>query len=121
MTHAQSSLHVWSVLVMAARNQQVLSYGTMEAITGHPANLQAPILGRIEHYCKKKGFPKITSILINQDEGVPGYLYPGYKGSAASLDPAVYLTLFKEQSLVFAFDWLKRLEHVAPCESDFAK
>jgi hypothetical protein len=117
MTHEQSALHIWSVLVLAARTQQVLSYGTMEGITGHPAHLQAPILGRIEDYCKAKKFPKITSILVNQEDGVPGYLYPGYEGADGKLDPQVYLNLFREQSLVFIFDWLK---HGAPSETDFA-
>jgi hypothetical protein len=82
VTYEQSALQIWSVLVLAARNQQILSYGLMHSITGVHASLQAPILGRIEHYCEVKGFPKLTAILVNQKDGVPGYLFPGFKGTS---------------------------------------
>jgi hypothetical protein len=43
----------------------------MERITGLHRNLQAPILGRIENYCKRKDLPHLTSILVNEEDGVP--------------------------------------------------
>jgi hypothetical protein len=114
--HEQSALHIWSVLVLAARNQQILRYYRMERITGLHRNLQAPILGRIENYCKRKDLPHLTSILVNEEDGVPGYLYPGFRGADAKVKPEIYLELFREQSRVFIFDWLK---NDAPSVDDF--
>jgi hypothetical protein len=128
MTYEQSALQIWSVLVLAARNQQILSYGLVHAITGVHASLQAPILGRIEHYCEVNDLPHLTAILVNQKHGVPGYLFPGYKGTpvhpehpdhpeqSTAPNTDVYLQVFKDQTRVFAFDWLKR---DAPAEEDF--
>lgn len=128
MTYEQSALQIWSVLVLAARNQQILSYKILESLTGLPRHLVAPILGRIEAYCDSHKLPKLTALVVNQRHGVPGYLYPGYIGTpvhpddpdhaqkAGDPNPDAYTTLFREQSRVFVYDWLK---DKTPSEDDF--
>jgi hypothetical protein len=101
----------------------------MESITGVAAHFQAPILERIEGYCKEKGYPKLTAILVNQKDHIPGSFYPGYVGTSMHPDdpqyraPTVgaYADLLEAQSHVFAFDWLGCLEHKRPSESIFSR
>jgi hypothetical protein len=49
----------------------------------------------------------LTAILVNQKDGVPGYLFPGYEGADGKINPQIYLDLYREQSRVFIFDWFK--------------
>lgn len=116
--HEQSALQIWSVLVLAARNQQILSYSRMEHITGIHRNFQAKILGRIEAYCRrqKPPLPMLTAILVNEEDGVPGSLFPGYKGADGKIKPEVFIDLYREQSRVFIYDWLRAN---APTVTDF--
>jgi hypothetical protein len=133
MTHEQRAVQIWSVLVLAARNQQILSYQLLESITGVPKFTVAPILGKVESYCDNHKLPKLTALVVNQKQGVLGYLFPGYLGTPVHLDhpehketsedpnTTVYMDLFKmdlfkEQSRVFVFDWLT---HGAPSDADF--
>jgi hypothetical protein len=88
------------VLVLAARNRQVLRYTTLEKLTGVPRQAQ---------YCKRKKLPVLVSLVVNQPTGLPGHLYPGNR------DP---LAVYGDQVRVFIFDWLKRKP---PSETDFIK
>jgi hypothetical protein len=133
MTHEQRAVQIWSVLVLAARNQQILSYQLLESITGVPKSTVAPILGKVETYCDNHELPKLTTLVVNQKYGVPGYLFPGYMGTPVRADDLEHqetsedpnkklymdlfkMDLFKEQSRVFVFDWLT---HGAPSDADF--
>jgi hypothetical protein len=70
----------------------------------------------------------LTSLVVNQRHGVPGDLYPGYKDTPVHPDDPeheqkggdpnsdVYVKLFKDQSRVFVYDWLK---DKTPSEDDF--
>jgi hypothetical protein len=122
MTYEQRAVQIWSVLVFAARNQQILSYQLLESLTGVPKHIVAPILGKVEAYCDTHKLPKLTSLVVNQRDGVPGYLYPGYAGThsgpvdaddpehpreAKDSKAELLMELFKEQSRVFVYDWLK--------------
>jgi hypothetical protein len=109
MTNSQRALQIWSVLVLAARNQRVLSYATMEALIGVPQYGLAPMLGAIEAYCQCKRFPRLTAIVIDESTGLPGEILPGQSGAAR-------LEVLRDQSRVFVFDWLK---HRPPSEEDF--
>ena len=51
MTNEQRSVQLWAVLALAARNQQILSYSTVERLIGVPQYGLAPILGAIYAYC----------------------------------------------------------------------
>jgi hypothetical protein len=71
MNYYQRSVQFWSVLVMAARTQQVLSYEMLWEMTGIPARGQADILGNILFYCQQKKLPLLTSIVLKLDTGRP--------------------------------------------------
>lgn len=96
MTNEQRALQFWSVLVLAARTQQLLSYKTMEKLTGIPRQGVGKILAPIQDYCKKKKFPLLTALVVGEDEGLPG---TGFKGATEG-------NVFAAQSRVFVFDWL---------------
>jgi len=100
MTNEQRAMQVWSVLVFAALEQKVLSYTMVERLIGVPARGLAPILGAIQIYCKKRHFPPLTAIVINERDGVPGYLYPEDRGPEDT-------GILKAQSRVFVFDWAR--------------
>src|SRR5271165_468045 len=51
MTTEQRAMQVWSVLVLAARNQQILSYTVLEDLIGVPRFGLAPILKVVAEHC----------------------------------------------------------------------
>jgi hypothetical protein len=101
----------WAILVIAARGQMVLSYRMLERMTGLPAFAQAPVLKRIENYCEKSNFPRLTAIVVSQRTGVPGHLFPGFsaeqKDPEATADPDGQhaIRAQREQSRAFVCDW----------------
>ena len=51
-------------------------------------------LGNIYYYCKRRSYPFLNLLAINQDEGKPGAkIFDG-------------LDLYKEHSRIFVFNWL---------------
>jgi hypothetical protein len=104
MTNSQRAAQFWAVLVVAAHNRQILTYGMMEKATRIPRYGQAAILSLIVAYCGSQGFPKLTTILVGDADGLP----------ADEVDDAA--TVCAKQAKVFAFDWL---EHRAPSPQDF--
>jgi hypothetical protein len=111
MTEQERAAQFWSILVIAARDQKVLSYRLLERMTGLPAFAQANTLGRLERYCDNNGFPHLTAIVVSQRYGVPGHLFPGF--SAEQKDPEEVsdpdgphaVRAVREQSRVFVYDW----------------
>ncbi len=71
MTNPQRALQLWSLLVLAARTQSVLSYGMIAKMTGL-ANEHPDPLGYIAFYCMKKHLPLLASLAVNQETGHPG-------------------------------------------------
>jgi hypothetical protein len=55
-----------------------------------------PNLDKRDLYCKRKGYPQLNSIVVNQDTGFPGDNYP------APMKPPEFLV---ERARVFAFGW----------------
>lgn len=53
------------MLVLAARNRQVLRYTTLEKLTGVPRQGQAPVLSAVAQYCKRKKLPVLVSLVVN--------------------------------------------------------
>jgi hypothetical protein len=99
MTAEQRAMQMWSLLVVAARAQQLLSYKTVGQVTGLPPQSQAGFLGRVAMYCRKKNLPPLTAIVVSQESGLPGYSGSEEKG----------LEILQEQSRDFVFDWLSWL------------
>jgi hypothetical protein len=64
MTNQQRAVQLWSVLALAARNQQLLSYTVVERLVGVPQYGLAPILGAIYAYCKRENFPPLSVIVV---------------------------------------------------------
>jgi hypothetical protein len=106
MTNAQRAMQFWSVLALAAKTQQVVSYEAMERMTGIPRFGMSKPLGRIVAYCQRHGLPLLTAIVVEQVSGRPADQYfntPPFDLSA-------------EHRRVFVFDWLK---HGCPALNEF--
>ncbi len=96
MTKFQRAAQLWSLLVFAARNQQILSYKLVEQLTGIFAPGVGGCLGPIQSYCKHQKLPPLTAIVINEDQGLPG---EGFTGADLK-------DIFSAQAQVFVFNWL---------------
>ena len=114
MDKYQRAAQLWSLLVLAARNQQLLSYATVERLTGIPKVAVGGMLGTISHYCKNRKLPWLTALVVNEETGLPG---EGLMGSAKQEygDAVDFLAM---QSRVFVYDWFKE---PAPKTEDFKR
>jgi hypothetical protein len=106
MTNAQRAMQFWSVLVCEARNHKVLSYETLERMTGIPRFGMSKPLGRILAHCQQNGLPLLTSIVVEQSSGRPA----DQTFNTSTFD------LEAEHRRVFIFDWLK---HGCPTLTEF--
>jgi hypothetical protein len=98
---------VWSVLVFAARHQEIITYATIEKLTGlHRTNV-GPYLTLIHHYCAKKNHPLLWSIAVNEKTGFPGKV---------GMEDRSKLKILCSQRNVFAFNWFS---HDCPHPDDF--
>src|SRR5258708_25374870 len=96
MNNYERALQGWSILALAARNQQILSYRTVEELTGVPRVGVGQFLGPIQSYCRRNNLPPLTAIVVAEETGLPR------EGFTAATDiPAA-------QARVFVFDWLSR-------------
>jgi hypothetical protein len=96
MTEFQRSAQFWSVLVLAARTRQVVSYEMLAKMTGVPRFGQASILGNIYFYCEQQGLPPLTSIVIDEKNGRP------------AADDFQKVDVPAAHARVFVCDWLSR-------------
>jgi hypothetical protein len=69
MTQPQRAKVIWPLLLLAARMQRVLTYREVEGFTGFPAVSQGESIHLIYLYCKRKGYPQLNSIVVNQGTG----------------------------------------------------
>ena len=106
MTRNQRAAQLWSLLALAARNQEVLSYEMIGELTGLNKKGLGPYLGPIQNYCIRKKLPPLTAIAILKATGLPG---DGFIGAQDVL-PA--------QNRVFVYNWLS---HKAPSPDDFTQ
>jgi len=98
MTKYQRAAQFWSLLVLAARTQQLLSYKSVEKMTGIPQQGQAGYLGLIQRYCERQDIPRLNVLVINE-KGLPGL---GFHGNFED-----QVEIFRQQASVFVFDWFK--------------
>ena len=87
----QRALQLWSLLVLAARTQTVLSYGMVSRMTGLPAE-SGEALTYVASYCLKKKLPLLTSLVVSQETGRP--------------NSDLYSDLEAEHRRCFVQDWL---------------
>lgn len=104
MTKQDRAAQFWAVLVFAAKNQKIVSYDTMERLTGIPRQAVGQFLGPIQEYCKQNKLPPLTSLVVNEKDGLPS------EGFTEATD------IFGAQARVFVFDWMSRK---APAPEDF--
>jgi hypothetical protein len=114
MDKYQRAAQLWSLLVFAAQHQILLSYSTVEHLTGIPKAGVGKMLGTITHYCRKHDLPWLTFIVINEKDGQPGEgPLPGARRKYGD-----DLNLHTMQSRVFVYDWFKQ---PAPKTDDFKR
>ena len=89
---------VWEILVGAAEQQRLLTYGELADLLGGASAGYIPRgmgkwLDPIALYCDQHGLPRLTDLVVNQQSMKPGYQAPpGYDFSAA-------------REAIYAFDW----------------
>jgi hypothetical protein len=105
MTTNERAAQLWSVLVLAARTQQILSYAMVDNLTGIPKQGVGKILAPVQSYCKKNKLPPLTSIVVSEADGLPS------EGFTEAKD------IFGAQARVFVYDWFN---HKAPSPEDFS-
>jgi len=87
------ALQIWLILIGAAKNRQILTYGMVANILGYEgAGTLAHILGHIMFYCQQNELPPLTIIVVNQKTGLPG---EGMTGADLNAD----------RESAFNFDW----------------
>ncbi len=104
MTLEQRAQQFWSLLVFAAKEQEVVSYSTLAQMTGFPRT-SGNVLYHIYCYCKQHHLPPLTAIVIDPSTGRPDDDCPGD-----------FKDLAGQQSRVFLHDWLN---HPAPSDAMF--
>lgn len=105
MKREQRAQQLWSVLVLAAKNRQILTYDLVGKACGVPAAALGDYLKPIQQYCIENRLPPLTSLVVSKQSGMPG--------SGFSSDGNVPLA----QNEVFNWDWLSRQ---APNEDELA-
>jgi hypothetical protein len=106
MTREQRAQQLWSVLVLAARNRQILTYEIVAQACGVPAPSIGDFLRPIQQYCIESDLPPLTSIIVNKNSGIPG------EGFIAAQDvPRAHVDVFSKE-------WLRE---VAPSEDRLAE
>jgi hypothetical protein len=103
-THERAA-QIWSVLALAAKNRQTLTYAMLSRLIGVPAPGLGQLLEPIQSYCLLYKLPPLTIVVVATDDGLPG------SGFIAATD------IPRNQNSVFAFDWLS---HGAPTPEQFA-
>lgn len=94
MKAEERAAQIWSVLALAGRNRQVLTYGMVSKLIGVPTQGLGGLLEPIQSYCLVHELPPLTILVVQEGTGLPG------AGFIAAQDiPAT-------QSQVFAHDWL---------------
>jgi alkylated DNA nucleotide flippase Atl1 len=104
MTLEQRAQQFWSVLVLAAREQKVLSRRMLAQLTGFPDESRS-VMYYIHCYCKRHNLPSLNVIVIDPATGRPGDVCDRDLRDTAA-----------QQLRVFLYDWLNQ---PAPSEEMF--
>lgn len=72
MRREERAQQLWSILALAATNRQILTYGIVAKLTGLPPLSIGDFLRPIQQFCTENEFPALTSIVVNDETGVPG-------------------------------------------------
>lgn len=102
----ERAAQIWSVLALAAKNRQTLTYSLVSRLIGVPTAGLGQLLEPIQSYCLMHKLPPLTIIVVSSETGLPG------SGFTAASD------IPRAQNSVFAHDWLAQS---APGPEQFAE
>lgn len=94
MRREERAQQLWSILVLAARNRQVLTYEIVAQACGVPPPSIGDFLRPIQQYCSEENLPPLTSIIVNKISGLPGEGFIGAENVPLA------------QIQTFGIDWL---------------
>jgi hypothetical protein len=94
--HPMRAVQTWQILVGKAMNRQTVTYNELGKLVygRHAPGVFAKILGHIAFYCEDYKLPSLTTIVVSQGAGAPGFGIP--------IPPSKVLT---EREKVFERDW----------------
>ena len=71
-THPNRAYQLWLILISAAHNRQVFTYGRLATMMGYsdPRPIIAP-LGHIMFWCEQQELPPLTVIVFSRQKGEP--------------------------------------------------
>lgn len=95
MTYPEWASRIWPVLILAARNRQILTYDILAKLIGQIRPALGRCLEPIQSYCLLRKLPPLTSIVVSEKTGLPG------SGFIAAKDVS------PRQMEVFAHEWVK--------------
>jgi len=95
----ERACQIWSVLALAARSRQILTYDLVAQATGVARQGIGQLLEPIQSYCIINRLPPLTVLVVSKTTGLPSV------GFSAATD------FGQAQLRVFEFDWL---EHGCP-------
>ena len=73
MTRAERAMQIWPILVMAAYERRIYTYGQIANMIGiNGAGVLGSFLGPIMFYCQHHDLPPLTVLVVNQVTGMPG-------------------------------------------------
>jgi len=85
----------WPVLVQAAKERRIINYGDLAVAIGYRgARPTRFALEPIQNLCMEKGWPPLTSIVVNKANGLPGKGFIAWPGD-----------IKEAHAQVFAFPW----------------
>lgn len=96
MKAEERACQIWSVLALAARNRQVLTYDLVGQATGIARQGLGQLLEPIQSYCLLNDLPPLTVLVVSKESGLPS------AGFTAADDYA------RAQLAVFEHNWLER-------------
>ena len=106
MTTNERAAQIWSILALASRNRQVLTYNLVAKLTGVARVGLGQCLEPIQSYCLLKDLQPLTILVVSEKSGMPGV------GFIAAQD------IPRTQQQVFSFDWVA---HGCPSPEQFER
>ncbi len=106
MTTNDRATQIWSILALASRNRQVLTYNLVVKLTGVARMGLGQCLEPIQSYCLLKDLQPLTILVVSEKSGMPGV------GFIAAQD------IPRTQQQVFSFDWVG---HGCPSPEQFER
>ncbi len=93
MKRSERAIQIWQILISAAHNRQILTYKIVGKLIGMGSGTQSQTLDMIMRYCKRKGLPPLTSLVVKETTGRPG------------TGLTTVLELDRDRENVFAYNW----------------